>query len=158
MFVYNYFGFSNFWFGEGYANILPALNPLESNKPSLDDGIYLVNLLRGAHVDVNTNFDDLPSQTGSVPFSTPAYMYANFGLMGVIIGGIVMGAIYMLSYNRMLNRMNAFSITIYFYIIYSFGLSTGRMIPTLISIVFILLSEYFLGGKTILSKRIKVQK
>lgn len=158
MFVYEHFNYSNFWYGLGYLNIPLALNPLVEDKPSLDDGIYLVNYLRGFNVDINSNMSALPSQTGSVPFSTPAYMFANFGTIGVIFGGLIMGWIYMIFYNRMLSRTNAFSITTYFLIIYSFGLSTGRMIPTLISIIFIIVSEkilcyhrnYFIKTKTTL--------
>lgn len=152
MFVYNYFNFSNFWYGEGYLNIPSALNPTLKDKPSMDDGIYLVNLLRGYDVDINSKVSQLPSQTGSVPFSTQSYMYANFGIIGIIIGGIIMGWIYMFTFNRMRRDTNAFSIAIYFFIIYSFGLSTGRMIPTLITIAFILCCQYILGGKLKIKK------
>jgi len=152
MFVYNHFKLENFWYGKGYMNIPYALNPLTREKPSLDDGIYLVNLLRGYEIDINTNVGDLPEKTGSVPFSTPAYMYANFGILGLIIGGIVMGWVYVFTFSKMRSRTNAFTITIYFYIIYSFGLSTGRMVPTLITVFFILISEKVLGG------RIKIKK
>lgn len=155
MFVYEYFNWGNFWYGEGYANIPYALNPFTREKPSLDDGIFLVNLLRGNDININANSGDLPEQTGSVPFSTPAYMYANFGIIGVLIGGVLMGLVYIFTFNKMRARTNAFSITIYFYVIYSFGLSTGRMVPTLITIIFILISEKILGGKIRIRKLLK---
>lgn len=136
--VYEYFEDNAHWYGYGYLNIPYALIPGIESKPSMDDGIYLVNIIRGYHVDINENSDELPVQTGSVPFSTPGYMYANFNIIGIIIGGIIMGVIIGCAYKFMLQELDAFSIAVYFYIIYSFGLSTGRMIPTLISCAFLI--------------------
>ena len=142
MFVYNYFSENTKWYGRGYLNIIPSLIPGVEDKPSTDDGLYLVNLLRGHDVDITDNYNTLPSETGSVPFSTPAYMFANFGGLGVILGGFIMGLILMWTYKYMIRNINSFNVAIYFYIIYSFGLSTGRMVPTLISIFIIYLFSF----------------
>ncbi len=92
------------------------------------------------------------SQTGSVPFTTPGYMYANFGFVGVLLGGIIEGFLIGLSYKKMQKNKNAFNVAIYFYMIYSFGLSTGRMVPTMISIIFIWLF------KKVINIRVKVYR
>lgn len=151
--VYEYFSEHDKWLGKGYLNIIPSLIPGVDSKPSTDDGIYLVNIIRGYDVDINANSDSLPVQTGSVPFSTPGYMYANFGGIGVALGGILMGLLIGLAYKYMDRNMNAFSIAVYFYMIYSFGLSTGRMVPTLISIVFIFICIPFIRLRFSLEKR-----
>lgn len=135
--VYDYFSVNPKWHGKGYLNILPSINPFVRSKPSTDDGIYLTNIIRNNYVDINANSDELPYQTGSVPFTTPAYMYANFGVLGIALGGLIMGLVIGLFYKYMIRNKDTYSITIYFYIIYSFGLSTGKLVPTAISIVFI---------------------
>ncbi|EGP5537114.1 oligosaccharide repeat unit polymerase [Enterococcus faecium] len=150
--VYDYFSDHEKWLGKGYLNIIPSLIPGTKSKPSTDDGIYLVNIIRGNDIDINANSDELPSQTGSVPFTTPGYMYANFGFVGVLLGGIIEGFLIGLSYKKMQKNKNAFNVAIYFYMIYSFGLSTGRMVPTMISIIFIWLF------KKVINIRVKVYR
>lgn len=147
MFVYNYFSMDNYLLGKGYLNIIPSLIPGKKDKPSTDDGLYLVNLIRGYDVDINSNYNEYPSKTGSVPFSSQAYMYANFGVFGIVIGGIIIGLISMIAYRRVIIRNSSFDIAIYFYIIYSFGLSTGRMVPVLITIIFITIFSKFMKVK-----------
>lgn len=146
-FGYDYFSTHDKWLGRGYLNIVPSLIPGDKSKPSTDDGIYLVNLMRGYNVDINDNSNELPSQSGSVPFSTPVYMYANFGVIGIIIGGIIMGLSIGLVFAYMIKQKNVFTITIYFYIIYSFGLSTGKLVPTLISCIFIIVFKKIMAIK-----------
>ena len=152
MFVYDYFSAHNKWHGAGYLNIIPSLIPGVPDKPVTDDGLYLVNLIRGHDVSVNALFSTLPSSTGSVPFSTPGYMFANFGVSGIILGGLLMGVILRISYRKMLGNKNAFSVAIYFYMIYSFGLSTGRMVPVIITVVFIVVFRQLINLKFVIQK------
>lgn len=153
MFVYDYFSSHPKWYGAGYLNIIPSLIPGVPDKPVTDDGLYLVNLIRGHNVNINALFSELPSSTGSVPFSTPGYMFANFGIIGIIGGGILMGILLMVSYRKMLGNTNAFSVAIYLYMIYSFGLSTGRMVSVLITIAFIVIFRWFINLKFVFGRK-----
>lgn len=151
--VYDYFSTHDKWYGKGYLNIIPSLIPGVESKPSTDDGIYLVNIIRGHDIDINANSDSLPSTTGSVPFTTPGYMFANFGVLGIIFGGILEGILIGIAYKFMVWNLNAFNVAIYFYMIYSFGLSTGRMVPTLISIAFIVIFKKIINIRIVFGKR-----
>ena len=155
MFVYNYFGNHDKWLGKGYLNVVPSITPGVREKPSTDDGIYLVNLIRGYSINPNENYNYLPTTTGSVPFSTPGYMYANFGIFGIIIGGFIIGIINMLFYKYMLRNLNAFNVALYFIIIYQFGLSTGKLVPAVISILFIIIFKKIFSFKIVFKKRYK---
>lgn len=95
----------------------------------------------------------MPSTTGSVPFTTPGYMFANFGVLGIIFGGILEGILIGIAYKFMVWNLNAFNVAIYFYMIYSFGLSTGRMVPTLISIAFIVIFKKIINIRIVFGKR-----
>lgn len=48
-----------------------------------------------------------------------------------------MGFLIMIAYRIVLLEGNSFNIAIYFYIVYSLGLSTGRLVPVIINIIFI---------------------
>lgn len=140
-FVYDYYSSNTKLLGRGYLNIIPSLIPGITNKPPTDDGLYLVNLIRGAYININSTFDSYPFQTGSVPFSSPGYSFANFGILGLIVGGLFMGILQNNTYKFLLRNNNSFNVSVYFYVVYSLGLSTGRLVPTLLSIVFILIFE-----------------
>ncbi|MBJ8349335.1 O-antigen polymerase [Streptococcus zalophi] len=150
MFVYEKFSEEPKLYGRGYLNIIPSVIPGKIDKPPIDDGLYLVNYIRGYNVSINTNSNMLPSRTGSVPFSTPSYLYANFGILGIIVGGFVLGYIYILSYKYMQDYFDSFSISIYFYIIYSFGFSTGKLVPVLITIITTLVLKKIISLKIVI--------
>ena len=69
-FVYQYFNVSNMWYGLNCLNLFVAAIPssIYLNKPCIDDGNYLCNLMHGYSVSPNAGRNDLLVKY-SVPFS-----------------------------------------------------------------------------------------
>lgn len=135
-FVYNNFNSSNYWHGANFLNLFVAWIPssIYKNKPCVDDGIYLCNMLYGYVVSPNAGRNDLV-ETYSWPFTTPSCMYACFGLVGIIIGGILLGIIYRKTYRLTINKANPFTVFLYFLVIYQLELSTLSISQTLIPMI-----------------------
>ena len=105
------------------------------NKPCVDDGVYLCNIMYGYSVSPNAGRHDLV-ETYSMPFTTPSCMYANFGFIGIIAGGIILGIIYRRIYSLLKKNKNPFTILLYLTVIYQLELSTLSISQALIPIVF----------------------
>lgn len=152
-FVYTNYNLNNMYYGRTIINILTA--PLPSSifswKPPVDDGMYLANFMRGYYVLPPTNI--LPI-INSMPFSSQGSMYANFGIIGVIIGSLLMGIIYAHSYRILKNtKYNVFMILIYKTIIYKLALSSKNIVQTLIFIVLLFISFKVLTGLKLVRKK-----
>lgn len=147
-FVYEYFNSNNYWFGRNFLNIFVGWIPssIFVNKPPVDDGMYLSNLILGYNVSPNQSANSLNFQS-SIPFSTPGCLYANFGLIGIIIGGIFMGIVYKKIYSRIVNNNNAFNVVFYVLIVYQLELSTLSISQVLIPL-FVIAFIYLLVPKT----------
>ena len=137
-FVYSYFDVNNLWYGKTFLNTFVGFIPrqLYSNKPSLDDGNYLNNLMNGYFVSPNDPFDSLPVKT-SVPFSTSSSMYANFGLIGIVFGGMLLGVLYKKAYVHLKRNATGMSVILYQLVVYQLELSALSISQTLIPLVVI---------------------
>ena len=95
MFVFDYFHDNEFWYGASYINIFLQWIPRSvfPNKPPMDDGMYLLNMMYGEHVTPNMPTSKLYFDT-SVPFTMEGTLYCNFGILGIIIGCILIGMLY----------------------------------------------------------------
>lgn len=135
-FVYNYFNMDNFWFGANYFNLLVALVPssIYTNKPCIDDGNYLCNLIYGYSCGPNDGRDDLTVKY-SMPFSSQSISYANFGILGVFIGAIILGYLYKKVYSNLLHNPTVFSVILYQLIVYQFELTTLGIMQAIIPLV-----------------------
>ena len=99
LFAFNYFKTHEYWYGASYLNIPLQVIPrsIYPQKPPMDDGMYLLNMMYGEKVTPNMATADLYFQT-SVPFTLESSLYSNFGLLGIIIGCLLVGIFYQYVY------------------------------------------------------------
>lgn len=138
MFTYQHFNIDNYWFGRVYLNILYQWIPssIFPNKPPMDDGMYLYNMMRGFSINPNMARIELFFQT-SVPFTQEGALYANFGIPGIIIGGFIIGFFYKHIYRVMGDsRMYLFNIFVYQIIMFEFVPSVLHSLSPMIGISF----------------------
>lgn len=133
---YEYFSNHEKWLGKSYINLLMAPIPsaLMVNKPPVDDGLYLCNIIHGYEVAPPMPASQLPFYN-SYPFSTQGILYANFGIIGVIIGEIIMGAIYGRVYKMLRNTRSDYMVIAFQLVIYQLELSTLSIVQTLIPLL-----------------------
>lgn len=95
LFAFDYFKNHELWYGASYLNIPLQVIPrsIYPQKPPMDDGMYLLNMMYGEKVTPNMATADLYYQT-SVPFTLESSLYSNFGLLGIILGGLLVGMFY----------------------------------------------------------------
>lgn len=89
--VVDHFSSEVFWLGKSWLDLeyLFCSSSLCPLKPPLDDGVYLYNVFLSGSVKLGTPLVDLFAS--SYPFETWSIFYANFGVLGVFIGGAVYG-------------------------------------------------------------------
>lgn len=136
MFVFNYFNRSNYWLGSSYLDLLKAPIPskIYKDKPPVDDGMYIWNILIGNDVRPSASVNSM--HHSSWPLNTTGMMYANFGIVGVIIGMMVMGYIYSYMYYLVIrSNRNLFVLTVYFYTLFRFEISNLYIVQTITPII-----------------------
>lgn len=89
--VIDHFSERNLWQGESWFDLKYLLCPVSicQNKPPIDDGVYLYNISLGYKTFPGTAVSDL--YASSYPFETWSIFYANFGIIGVALGGFLIG-------------------------------------------------------------------
>lgn len=125
VFVYNYFNLGNFWLGRSYLNLFVSFIPssIWTYKPAVDEGRYLKHLMNGIDISPNASVTSMLFKE-SIPFTMPGILYANFGIIGIIIGGFTLGYIYKLSYKQIMQRdKTVFNYVLYRMVIFDFGLT-----------------------------------
>lgn len=148
IFVIDYFKNNQFWVGKGYVDLLysPIPSSIFSNKPPVDDGVYLANLIKGYDISPSMPFKDIPFKS-SVPFTQFGILYANLGFIGLIFGMFFTGFIYQFTY-KIVNdtKFDIFSLIIYQVIMYTFKFSNLAISMTLQTIIFTLLCFKLFGS------------
>ena len=144
-FVYQYVDYSKLWLGTNFLNLFVAIVPssIYINKPCIDDGNYLANIIHGVEVWPNMGRNDLPIKY-SMPFSTPSCMYINFGFLGIVFGGFVLGIVFDKAYSILKKDVNPFTIFFYQLIVYQLELTTLSISQTLVPIAVSLIAYYFI--------------
>ena len=104
LFAFDYFKNHDYWYGASYLNIPLQVIPrsIYPKKPPMDDGMYLLNMMYGEKVSPNMATADLYYQT-SVPFTLESSLYSNFGLLGIILGGLLVGMFYQYIYKVLIS-------------------------------------------------------
>lgn len=135
-YVYDHFNSSNFWHGGNYKGLITAFIPYHfyPDKPPVDDGIYLANIMYGHWVSPPVPRDDLVISY-SIPFSTAGILFANFGTIGVFFGELMLGIIYAKVYRKLNAKKNVLWIIIFQLVVYQLELSTLSIIQTLIPLL-----------------------
>ena len=139
VFIYEHFNMSNYWGGKNILNFISAPIPasIMKDKPPVDEGYYLANLIKG--------YESSPPETvfpykSSIPFDNQGAMYANFGILGLIIGGIIIGIVYGYTYKLLVcNNFHPLLVVISQIILYNFSLTSHDMVNVLLLIGFMLL-------------------
>ena len=133
---YEYFSQNEKWFGKSYTSLIfaPIPSALYENKPPVDDGMYLYNILRGNAITPPVPVNNIAFYN-SYPFSTQGILYANFGVLGVIIGELLMGFLYARTYKKLLNTRSDFMVIAYQLVIYQLELSSLSIVQTLIPLI-----------------------
>jgi hypothetical protein len=122
------------------------------DKPPVDDGVYLANIIRGFQVEPVMAYTNIPFHSSS-PFSSFGIMYANFCLSGIMLGGVILGMLYVKLYEKMVRSINSMKgILIYAYLMMAFGLSIHAMLSLLIPGIIVTLTTGNGWNKTILMK------
>ena len=103
VFTFNYFSRNEKWFGKSYLDLIYAWIPrnLMPNKPPVDDGVYLRSLMMGFDVVPSVSFSKLPTNS-SVPFSNNGIAYANFGILGSFLFGVIYALVINKQYRKMI--------------------------------------------------------
>lgn len=139
VFIYEHFDMSNYWGGKNLLNFISAPIPasLLKDKPPVDEGYYLANLIKGHESSPpETRF----SYKSSIPFDNQGIMYANFGILGLILGGIIVGVVYGYTYKLLItNDYHPLVIVISQIILYNFSLTSHDMVNVILLIGFMLL-------------------
>jgi len=145
-FVYSNFNLDNYWYGSNVLNLIYAPLPYTFFpwKPPIDDGVYLLNFMHGYYVQPPSNEFPILS---SMPFSTQSVMFANFGIIGLMIGCFFMGGIYSYFYKIMVCvGRDPFMIIIYQLIVYKLALSSLNIVQTIVPFVLCLIFAKVLCG------------
>lgn len=159
IFVYNYFNINNYWLGKSYLNLPVSFVPsrIWVGKPAVDEGVYLTNLMNGIQVSPNESFRSLPFKF-SIPFTTQGLLYSNFGIFGIIIGGIILGYIYKSSYNKIKSKnKTVFSYILYRMVIFELGLTVLTLTNITIQLLIIKITSSFFNKITNRSKTYKLE-
>lgn len=141
--VYSFYYFSkgHFWNGRSYTSLFTAWIPrsLYPGKPPIDEGMYLRAIMKGYDIVPPMSVSALNDLTvsSSVPFTTCGIMYANFGMFGVIIGGLLTGIIIVGQYKKMKKTNSLADILIYQIICTRLAFTNKGIVELLISLVII---------------------
>jgi len=153
-FVYTHYTVENMYYGRTLLNLLAAPLPsrLFSWKPPTDDGIYLANFIRGDYVAPPSR--ELPFWS-SVPFSSQGSLYANFGILGVIIGSLMTGMIYEHAYTVLKEaRFHISMIYIYYVVMYKFAFSSKNITQCLIAVGLAAIAFRVFAGIKLVKRRV----
>lgn len=158
IFIYEHYNLNNYWLGANIINFLCAIIPASvwSEKPPVDEGYYLSNVIAG--YDISPPSNDYVFKS-SYPFSNQGIMYTNFGLIGLICGSVLLGIIYRYAYDVLkTSRYNVVLIIVMQVILYNFSFTSHDMVNVLYLCGYILIPLFIFGGcrlKIIKNKNIK---
>jgi oligosaccharide repeat unit polymerase len=148
IFTFEYFRLNEKWHGKSFIDLLYA--PIPSGmmplKPPVDDGVYLANLIKGFNVKPSMPFQLFPFKS-SIPFSTAGIMYANFGVIGVVIAHFLIGISYQYTYGKLKDsNYSIMMIIIYQLIIYNLRITNLSIVQTSTPVIFTyLVFKIFIG-------------
>ncbi|MBI5995331.1 O-antigen polymerase [Clostridium perfringens] len=148
MAVIYYFKNHNLWFGASFKGLLTAIIPssLYPEKAPVDDGMYLYSICLGKN-NIRPIMPVYELDGSSLPLETFGSMYANFGVIGVLIGMLIVGCVIGYFY-RKIRKTNErlFYLVMYTQVLVGFELSTLRIFQ-IFQIMIILYLVELMGRK-----------
>lgn len=159
-FVYHYFSENSFWYGAAYRDLIYAFVPSKIflDKPPVDDGVYMMNLIHGHDLKPSVPFKSLPVQY-SQPFTNSSVAFANWGIIGVVFYGIAIAIIYDLFYSKLRKQPNIFNMIIYQTAIVSFAFTNLAIVAFVIKSFYpYLFSKILINHNTSKGKSLVVNK
>lgn len=137
MYVFEKFNINNYWLGAVYKNIIYQWIPssIMPDKPPMDDGMYLYNMMKGIEVVPGMATKAMLHQT-SVPFTMEGALYINFGILGIVIFSFLIGMFYQYVFKVFQDtKCCVYMIIVYQTIIFEFVPSVLHITSPLISII-----------------------
>ena len=155
MAVIEYFKTHDLWLGKSFLGLLTAIIPssIFPGKPPVDDGTYLYSICM-ERIDIIPPMPFRELNGSSFPLETFGSMYANFGIIGLFLGMIVLGGTYGYFYRKMKkNSYSLFSVIIYIQAIFTFHLSTLRIFQLFEMIVVFGVVTYLCSGRFLVRRK-----
>lgn len=116
--IQNYFEDHDFWFGRVFTFLLYIFIPrsIFPNKPHIDEGVYIFNMMNNPQDALAANY-----YYCSWPPFTSGISYANFGIVGVLLGGALLGYLHAYVHKKVINNPRSFiSLVIYIFVVLKF--------------------------------------
>jgi len=152
LFVFDYFSSHPLWWGKSYLNILVQWIPssIYVDKPPMDDGMYLWNMMNGFAITPTTPTNQLFLDS-SIPFTLEGALYSNFGVCGIILGAFLVGCIYQKTYHVMVDTgFPIVMILIYQQVIFTFVPSVLHITSVILNcILFIMVIKISRGYRIV---------
>lgn len=139
--IINFFDKNSYWGGESYKSLSGMFIPrsLYPDKMAIDEGVYVHEMIY--------NYKDVlkcKDFTSSYPPSTLGIMYANFGYLGIVFGGFLLGVIHKYAYNLFTKLQNVFVVNIYVFLIIKFQLTTFYIVNFIYNIILLMVFYYII--------------
>lgn len=146
--VIDYFDKNSKWEGKSFASLPLAFIPSSfyPDKPPTDDGMYLYSIGHGAKVQ-----PPMPTRKlngSSWPLETFGAMYANFGLLGVMLGMFLVGCVISFLYRKMVFCDFKFKYVIFYTLmLFTFEFSTLRIVQAIIAFLILSFVQFVVDRK-----------
>lgn len=120
--IQNYFDTHSFWFGRIFTFLIYMFIPRSicPNKPYMDEGVYIYNMIQGGSRDVLMSTD----YYNSWPPFTAGIAYANGGVIGIVIGALILSLIHAYAYKAVKdNGASIFVLIVYVFVALKFQIT-----------------------------------
>lgn len=135
MFVINKFNSNNYWYMKNILLIPKAFIPssIYSDKPPVDDGVYIWNLAIGNDVEIGSPYEIMAKN--SWPLTSLSSGYANLGILGVVIFAIIHSSIVSVLYKKAINKKDLISILFYVSVLTTLQIASLQIVQTVTNII-----------------------
>lgn len=136
------------WCGSSFNGLLTAFIPSSfyPNKTPVDDGMYLYSIAHGANIQPPVPTHSLDGT--SWPLETFGAMYANFGVIGVLCGMLLLGFFIGQCFKRMVKSQYQFRYVVFYTIVlFTFEISTLRIVQVIIAFVLLSIIQFLINKR-----------
>jgi oligosaccharide repeat unit polymerase len=139
IFITDYFNEDNYWHGRSFKDLFLSFIPRRfyKEKPPVDDGIYITALMNGYNVAPSMALEKIPANSSCPPRNY--VWYANFGLLGLLVSGFIVGKLCMFFYYKVYTEKG-----IYFLLLIPKILSANLSIGSIFGLCRMLILLYLL--------------